>query len=79
MNLLNTAQYAETINANREEIGVADPFTAADIANFKANGGTDWQNQIFKNDVQQSHQISISGGSDNVKYYFSQPIAIIKS
>lgn len=71
LDLLNAAQYAQTVNANRIEIGVAAPFSAADIANFTTNGGTDWQDAIFKKGVQQSHQVSVSGGSENIKYYFS--------
>ena len=71
LDLLNAAQYAQTVNANRLEIGVAAPFSAADIANFQTKGGTDWQDQIFKKGMQQSHQISVSGGSENMKYYVS--------
>ena len=71
LDLLNAAQYAQTVNANRLEIGVAAPFSAADIANFQTKGGTDWQDQIFKKGMQQSRQISVSGGSENMKYYVS--------
>lgn len=33
--------------------------------------GTDWFHEIFKNAPMQSHNISVSGGSDNSKYLFS--------
>ena len=58
MDLLNAADYAETINANRTELGVAKPFTDQQIADFRANGGgTDWQDEIYRTAVQQNHQI----------------------
>lgn len=71
IDLLNAAQYAQTVNANRSDLGLAQPFTASQIAGFQANGGTDWQNEIFRPALQQSHQLSIAGGSDKVSYYIS--------
>lgn len=32
---------------------------------------TDWQNEIFKTALIQDHSISVSGGSDNLRYYTS--------
>lgn len=71
LNLLSAAEYAETVNANRTDIGVSPVYTTTQINNFKANGGTDWQDQIFRKALQQSHQVSISGGGPNVLYYLS--------
>src|SRR5690606_19283058 len=33
--------------------------------------GTDWQNEIFRNAVQQNHQISFSGGKDGTNFFLS--------
>lgn len=71
LDLLSAGDYAETVNANRKELGVAEVFSPTEIAGFKANGGTDWQDQIFRNALQQSHQLSISGGNDKVNYFLS--------
>ena len=71
LDLLNAGQYAEAVNANRTDLGIAAPFTAAEVTNFKSNGGTDWQNQIFRDALQQSHQVSVSGGGQNTSYYLS--------
>jgi TonB-linked SusC/RagA family outer membrane protein len=72
MDLLNAADYAETTNANRAELGVAKPFTDQQIADFRANGGgTDWQDEIYRTAVQQNHQINVSGGNDNLSGYLS--------
>lgn len=45
---------------------------AAPTANFPAgNGTTDWFGAILRNAFEQSHNLSVSGGTDAVKYYFS--------
>src|SRR5690606_30653225 len=33
--------------------------------------GTDWQNELFKDAVQQNHQISFSGGKDGTNFFLS--------
>ena len=71
LDLLSAGQYAESVNGNRQEIGANPVYTAAEVAAFKAKGGTDWQNQIFRTAMQQSHQVSVSGGGQNVSYYLS--------
>jgi TonB-linked SusC/RagA family outer membrane protein len=71
LDLLPAGQYAESVNANRQEIGANPVYSAAEVAAFKAKGGTDWQDQIFRTAMQQSHQVSVSGGGQNVSYYLS--------
>ncbi len=68
---MNASQYAETVNANRIEVGRPAIFTAQEIADFAANGGTDWQDQVFHNAIQQGHQISLSGAGPSSNYYLS--------
>jgi len=71
LDLLNAEQYAITTNANREALGLGAAFTDAEIADFRANGGTDWQDEIYRSAIQQSHQVSVSGGSSSGSYYLS--------
>ncbi|WP_318310154.1 TonB-dependent receptor [Flagellimonas crocea] len=71
LDLINAAQYAETVNANRIALGGSAVFSDTEIADYRANGGTDWQDEIFKNGFAQNHVLSISGASDNVDYYIS--------
>ena len=71
LDLLGAGDYAEAVNANRTELGVTPVYTANEVAGFKANGGTDWQDEIFRRALQQSHQVSLAGGSDQVNYYLS--------
>lgn len=47
------------------------PFTDDAIAALYANGGTDWQDEIFRTAPLQTHQLSISGGTENARYFIS--------
>ena len=47
------------------------PFTSAQIAALDASGGTDWQNEIYRNGTIQNHQITIGGGTENARYFVS--------
>jgi len=69
--LLNAGQYAELANVYRQELGQPLVFTQAEVNDFKANGGTDWQDAIFRNALEQSHQVSVSAGDENTSYYIS--------
>ena len=75
LDLMNAVQFANTTNdfrATQDANGPLPPrFTPQDIAGFAANGGTDWQNEIYRNGAMQNHQLSISGASDKVSYLVS--------
>ncbi len=60
LQVLNTPQY-ESLMA---EMGISLP----DPTNFT---NTNWQNLVFRNALSQSHNVSVSGGSDNTTYYIS--------
>ena len=47
------------------------PFTEQRIAELDAKGGTDWQNEIYRAGKMQNHQLSVSGGSETVRYFVS--------
>ncbi len=68
------------------------PGTSYDVSDRYRNkafmdsvgAGTDWQSVIFRKAVVQSHQVSVSGGSEGTKYsisagYFNQDGIIIQS
>ncbi len=46
-------------------------FTDAELAQYKANGGTDWQKEIMQTGFSQNYKVTLSGGLKNVKYYIS--------
>ena len=65
--LLDPASYAELAN---KTTGIQQ-YTAEQITGFRTNGGTDWQDEIFRNGLSQNHQATVSGGASNVRYLFS--------
>lgn len=65
--LVNAVQYATLANEMAANLGQAPYF-----ANPSAVGiGTDWQDQIFQSAPIESYQLSSSGGTDRITYYFS--------
>ncbi|HEY9258004.1 TonB-dependent receptor [Chitinophaga sp.] len=71
LDLLNAADFATTANANALANGASPIYTDSQIANFKTNGGTNWQDQIFRTAPSQEYQLNISGGNDKTRFYTS--------
>lgn len=71
LDLLNAADYALTANANSAANGGSPIFTDSQIENFKNNGGTNWQDEIFRVAPTQEYQLSIAGGNDKTRFYTS--------
>ncbi|MBD2755842.1 SusC/RagA family TonB-linked outer membrane protein [Spirosoma validum] len=69
--ILPAGEFAEIVNARATATGSGLPFTAAQIDDYKRNGGTDWQNLVFRNGTGQQHQITVSGGSDKTTFLVS--------
>jgi TonB-linked SusC/RagA family outer membrane protein len=69
--MMEAAEYAEFMNAANESIGVTPLYTAADIARFREQGGTDWQSELFRTGMTQSHKAVLTGGNKKMKYYIS--------
>ncbi|WP_281613762.1 TonB-dependent receptor [Flammeovirga sp. SubArs3] len=67
--LMNAQQYMEFHNMGAANAGYDQPFSAADMANPRAD--TDWQDEAFGNAPIQSHNISTSGGSESSTYLMS--------
>ncbi|MGJ8592499.1 MAG: SusC/RagA family TonB-linked outer membrane protein [Aquaticitalea sp.] len=68
LSLLNSTEYAILLNESYASTGMALPFP-----NISGLGeGTDWQEEVLNESVPIiSHDISISGGSEKIKYAFS--------
>ena len=76
LDLMNAADYARTRNAfkateNGSGIEPTPIFTEAEISKFDAEGGTDWQDVLYNKAPMQNHELSLSGGTDNLKYLVS--------
>ena len=62
--LMDAVTYASIANLTAGATVFADPQSFAGQT-------TDWQSMMFDNSVTQSHQLSVSGGTENAKYYVS--------
>ncbi|UII75400.1 TonB-dependent receptor [Flagellimonas sp. HMM57] len=69
LDLLNTQEYISFINGIRADQGQEPQFSPEDITAIGA--GTDWQDAIFRSAFVQNHQFSVSGGSEQTKFYTS--------
>ena len=67
IDMLSARDYMQVLNELLEAQGEAPRFTQEEI---NAIGeGTDWQEEVFQTAIAQSHQLSISGGSEKSNYY----------
>lgn len=65
--MLNASQYATLMNEAAAYAG-EEPL----YANTNLGAGTNWQNVLFNDNAPvQNHQLSVSGASEKVNYYFS--------
>jgi TonB-linked SusC/RagA family outer membrane protein len=71
MDLLNAADFATTVNMRDAAVGISPTFTQAQIAGFRANGGTNWQDEIFRIAPGQEFKLSLSGGNAKTAYFIS--------
>jgi TonB-linked SusC/RagA family outer membrane protein len=69
--MMDAVEFAEFMNAVGTQMGGAASYSDADIARFREQGTTDWQNELFRTGVTQSHKAVLTGGSQKAKYYIS--------
>lgn len=69
LDVLNLQQYARLQNAMATVFNVS---LRPEFAHPELLGeGTDWQKTIYQTSISQSHQVSFSGGKDDVNYFLS--------
>jgi TonB-dependent starch-binding outer membrane protein SusC len=72
---MTAGEYAQAINddrATKNSNGTPTPiFTPGQVAEFTEKGGTDWQNELFRNAPINNQNLSISGGTKGFSYFFS--------
>ncbi|MGC8866018.1 MAG: SusC/RagA family TonB-linked outer membrane protein [Bacteroidales bacterium] len=72
MAVLNVKEYTMIMNEAYANDNSPIPFPKADSLVAALGNGTDWQEEIlYKNAPSVNHQITISGGSNNSRYYSS--------
>ena len=64
---LNPQQYHDIVNAIIAEGG----GLASDTVRSNYGTGTDWQSQLYQTGYVESHDLSVSGGARNTKYFLS--------
>ena len=69
--VLPAGEFAEIVNARAAATGSTQPFTAAQIEGYKQNGGTDWQDLVYRKGSGQQQQITVSGGGDKTTFLIS--------
>ncbi|KOS08248.1 TonB-dependent receptor [Flavobacterium akiainvivens] len=72
LDVLNLREYAAQQNALSLMFGIAPEQLRPEFANPELLGnGTNWQDEVYRTAVTQSHQLSFSGGSETTSYYLS--------
>ena len=73
--LMGAADYARELNANEmanDVDRVPVPFySEAEIQEFERTGGTDWMDEVYRAAFIQTHQLSVSGKTNNSSYFIS--------
>jgi len=69
--VLPAGEFAEIVNARSNATGSTPPFSAAQIEEYKKNGGTDWQDLVYRTGKGQQQQITVSGGGDKTTFLIS--------
>ncbi|WP_109437565.1 TonB-dependent receptor [Aquimarina sp. AU119] len=68
---LGAADFARIENSRRIRGGGSAIFTDQEIAGFAANGGTNYQDEIFQTAISQNLQLSASGSEGKIGYFIS--------
>lgn len=76
VDLMNGSDFARYVRISRGLAGDdasqdAAIMSSVEVDNLKKGVSTNWLDLILRNGIQQSHQVSASGGSDNTTYYLS--------
>lgn len=67
LKLMNGTQHAAFLNDWAQTRNLPIPFAKPD----SIGKGTDWQDELFRPAMIQNHQVSLSGGKGNLKYFVS--------
>lgn len=69
--ILPAGEFAQIVNARAAATGSNPPFTEAQVADFARNGGTDWQDLVYRRGSGQQHQVTVSGGNEKTSFLIS--------
>lgn len=79
LDLMNAPEFVGSINAYRaslnmpgDDVIVPTPvFSTEEVEYWNGREGTDWQEEVYRTAPMSNHQLSLSGGTDNVNYLVS--------
>ncbi|GGZ86137.1 SusC/RagA family TonB-linked outer membrane protein [Algibacter mikhailovii] len=71
LDVLSGGDYAREVNKFENAKGGAPLFTEAEITQLDANGGSKWQDQIYRNAPTSNYQLSVRGKSGKTGYFIS--------
>lgn len=75
LDLMNAYDFATLVNLQRMrgDVGVTPIpiFSQEELDYFKTIDGTDWQDEIYRMAPIQNHSLSVNGGNDATRYFFS--------
>lgn len=74
--LMSAVDFAKNVNARHlavDNLGITPLpiFSDSQIDSLQRYGGTDWQSLVYRAATTQNHQLSVSGGTDNLYYFVS--------
>lgn len=69
--VLGAHDFALTVNERSDALGISRVYTPEEIAGYSTNGGTDWQDVIFRTAWGEEHKINVSGGGEKTSYLVS--------
>ena len=69
--LLSAVEFAETANTYNKVFDINPIYTQDQINAFKANGGTDWQKEIYQSAFGQQYEFGVNGGNELATYHLS--------
>ncbi|ACT92261.1 SusC/RagA family TonB-linked outer membrane protein [Dyadobacter fermentans] len=69
--ILPAGEFAEIVNARALATGSNAPFTQQQVDDFKRNGGTDWQDLVYRKGSGQQHQVTVSGANEKTSFLIS--------
>jgi len=69
--VLNAGDFAQVVNEKNAAIGLGSVFTEAQIKEFYATGGVNWQDAIYQTAIANDQQLSVSGGNEKTTYMVS--------
>ncbi|MDC1105962.1 TonB-dependent receptor [Prolixibacteraceae bacterium] len=71
LDVLDAATYAEVVNAKKAAFKMGPKYTQEEIDMFRKKGGHNWQDEIYTNAPVQNHSLSLSGGTEKMRFLFS--------